>query len=56
VKWPWCWSATNAGNGKSLTSDNPRCIEPVRIERDFFERRWWGNSQNAEILKVKTLN
>ena len=30
------------GNGKSCPSNNPRCIEPVRIERDLFERQWWG--------------
>jgi len=23
--------------------DNPRCIEPGRIDRDFFERQWWGD-------------
>jgi putative SOS response-associated peptidase YedK len=23
--------------------DDPRCIEPVRIDRDFFERQWWGD-------------
>src|SRR5208283_2441969 len=23
-------------------SGDPRCIEPVRIDRDFFERQWWG--------------
>jgi len=21
-----------------------RCIEPMRIDRDFFERQWWGAS------------
>jgi hypothetical protein len=21
-----------------------RCIEPVRIDRDFFERQWWGDA------------
>jgi hypothetical protein len=20
-----------------------RCIEPVGIDRDFFERQWWGD-------------
>jgi putative SOS response-associated peptidase YedK len=25
-------------------SDDARCIEPVRIDRDFFERQWWGDS------------
>src|SRR5664280_800696 len=23
--------------------DDARCIEPVRIDRDFFERQWWGD-------------
>ena len=23
--------------------DDPRCIEPVRIERELFERHWWGD-------------
>jgi hypothetical protein len=23
--------------------DDVRCIEPVRIDRDFFERQWWGD-------------
>jgi hypothetical protein len=23
--------------------DDPRCIEPVRIDRDMFERQWWGD-------------
>jgi hypothetical protein len=27
----------------SPKTDDPRCIEPVRIDRDFFERQWWGN-------------
>jgi hypothetical protein len=22
----------------------PRCLAPVRIDRDFFERQWWGNA------------
>ena len=26
----------------SVKTDDPRCIEPVRIERDMFERQWWG--------------
>jgi hypothetical protein len=26
----------------SPTTDDARCIEPVRINRDFFERQWWG--------------
>ena len=24
-------------------TDDARCIEPVRIDRDFFERQWWGD-------------
>ena len=27
----------------SPKTDAPRCIEPVRIDRDFFERQWWGD-------------
>ena len=26
---------------KSPQSDDPRCIELARIERDRFERQWW---------------
>jgi putative SOS response-associated peptidase YedK len=26
----------------SPKTDDPRCIKPVRIDRDFFERQWWG--------------
>ena len=25
----------------SPKTDDARCIEPVRIDRDFFERQWW---------------
>ena len=28
----------------SPKTDDARCIEPVRIDRDFFERQWWGDS------------
>jgi putative SOS response-associated peptidase YedK len=24
-------------------TDDPRCIEPVPIDRDFFETKWWGD-------------
>jgi len=27
----------------SPKTDDPRCIEPVRIDRDFFEMKWWGD-------------
>jgi len=27
----------------SSKTDDARCIEPVRIDRDFFERQWWGD-------------
>jgi putative SOS response-associated peptidase YedK len=27
----------------SPKTDNARCIEPVAIDRDFFERQWWGD-------------
>jgi putative SOS response-associated peptidase YedK len=27
----------------SPKTDDPRCIEPVRIDRDMFERQWWGD-------------
>ena len=23
--------------------DDPRCVEPARIDRDMFERQWWGD-------------
>jgi putative SOS response-associated peptidase YedK len=23
--------------------DDPRCIQPVRFDRDVFERHWWGD-------------
>jgi putative SOS response-associated peptidase YedK len=25
-------------------TDDPRCIEPVQIDRDMFEKQWWGDS------------
>ena len=28
----------------SPKTDDARCIEPVAIDRDFFERQWWGDS------------
>jgi putative SOS response-associated peptidase YedK len=24
-------------------TDDPRCIEPMRIAWDFFETKWWGD-------------
>jgi len=30
----------------SPKTDNPRCIEPVRIDWDFFERQWWGDAES----------
>jgi putative SOS response-associated peptidase YedK len=27
----------------SPKTDDARCIEPVRIDRDMFERQWWGD-------------
>ena len=27
----------------SPKTDDARCIEPVKIDRDFFERQWWGD-------------
>lgn len=27
----------------SPKTDDPRCIEPVAIDRDKFERQWWGD-------------
>jgi hypothetical protein len=32
------------GEGGICWWDDPRCIEPVRIDRDIFERPWWGAS------------
>jgi putative SOS response-associated peptidase YedK len=26
----------------SPKTDDARCIEPVAIDRDFFQRQWWG--------------
>jgi putative SOS response-associated peptidase YedK len=28
----------------SPKADDPRCMEPVRIDRDMFERQRWGMS------------
>ena len=28
----------------SPKTDDARCIEPVAIDRDMFERQWWGDS------------
>jgi putative SOS response-associated peptidase YedK len=30
----------------SPKTDDPRCVEPVRIDRDFFERQWWGDAES----------
>ena len=27
----------------SPKTDDARCVEPVRIDRDFYERQWWGD-------------
>ena len=27
----------------SPKTDDACCLEPVRIDRDFFERQWWGD-------------
>jgi hypothetical protein len=27
----------------SPKTDDSRYVEPVRIDRDFFERQWWGD-------------
>jgi putative SOS response-associated peptidase YedK len=27
----------------SPANDDPRCIEPVQIDRDLFEKPWWGD-------------
>jgi putative SOS response-associated peptidase YedK len=27
----------------SVKTDDPRCIEPVQIDRDMFEKPWWGD-------------
>ena len=32
----------------SPKTDDARCIEPVRIDRDFFERQWWGDEGKDE--------
>jgi hypothetical protein len=28
----------------SQKTDDARCIESVRIERDMFEQQWWGDA------------
>jgi putative SOS response-associated peptidase YedK len=30
---------SNLVNGPKV--DDPRCIEPLRIDRDLFEKPWW---------------
>jgi hypothetical protein len=35
--------------------DDARCIQPVRIERDMFERKWWGGLLRAEGERLKLL-
>jgi hypothetical protein len=35
----------------SPKTNDPRCIEPVRIDRDFFERQWGGM---GELPKSRT--
>jgi len=27
----------------SPKTDDPRCIEPAQIDRDMFEKPWWGD-------------
>jgi putative SOS response-associated peptidase YedK len=27
----------------SPANDDPRCIEPVQIDRDLFEKPWWSD-------------
>jgi hypothetical protein len=31
-----------------MEQDDLRCIEPARIERDMFERQWWGEDGKPE--------
>jgi hypothetical protein len=30
-------------SGEQPETDNPRCLEPVRIDRDLFEKPRWGD-------------
>jgi len=42
----------------SPKTDNARCIEPVRFDRDFFERQWWamkGKAENAKIIGLSRI-
>ena len=32
-------------------TDDARCIEPVRIDRDFFERQWGGRRMSYQNLE-----
>jgi putative SOS response-associated peptidase YedK len=27
----------------SAAADDPRCIQPVRIDREFCDRQWWAD-------------
>jgi putative SOS response-associated peptidase YedK len=36
------YPVSNLVNSPKL--DDPRCIEPVRVDRDMFERQWWGDA------------
>ena len=27
----------------TVKTDDPRCVEPVQVERDMFEKPWWGD-------------
>jgi hypothetical protein len=38
----------------SPKTDDARCIEPVAIDRDMFERQWWGDGGTSCKLKAKT--
>jgi len=31
-----------------MKTDAARCIEPVRIDRDFFERQWGGMGEHQK--------
>jgi hypothetical protein len=39
--------AIRLGLAKNLVNnpktDDPRCLEPVRMDRNLFERQWWSN-------------
>jgi hypothetical protein len=31
------------GDHFDIEESNPRCVEPAQMDRDLFEKQWWGD-------------